>query len=117
MKLSDEPSTRVEASAGHGDHSVPQPSCNLSQAYKNPEGMQLNTCMFCGFCERYACEHFAKSSPQTVLLPVLMQDPNFTLRTNCQVLRVNLDSSRKVASGVTYVDATGTETQQPAKLV
>ena len=23
------------------------------------------------FCERYGCEHFAKSSPQTVLLPVL----------------------------------------------
>ncbi|MDB5953608.1 MAG: family oxidoreductase [Ramlibacter sp.] len=31
----------------------------------------MNTCMFCGFCERHGCEHFAKASPQTVLLPVL----------------------------------------------
>ena len=106
-----------KAAEGLGYHPFPQPSCNLSQPYTNPEGMQLNTCMFCGFCERFACEHFAKASPQTVLLPVLMQDQNFTLRTNCQVLRVNLDGSKKNATGVTYVDAAGKETVQPAKLV
>ena len=80
-----------KAAAELGYHPYPQPSANLSQPYTNPEGLQLNTCMFCGYCERFGCEHFAKASPQTVLLPVLLQDPNFTLRTRCQVLRINVD--------------------------
>ncbi len=89
-----------------GYHPYPQPSANLSQPYVNPEGLTLQQCVFCGFCERYACEHYAKSSPQTIILPVLLKNPNYELRTNCQVLRVNLDSTGKKATGVTYVDAT-----------
>jgi gluconate 2-dehydrogenase alpha chain len=100
-----------------GYHPYPQPSSNLSEPYTNPEGLALNTCMFCGYCERYACEHFAKSSPQTILLPVLLKDKNFTLRTQTQVLRINLSKDRKHATGVTYVDAAGREFEQPAKLV
>jgi len=76
----------------------------------------MNTCMFCGFCERFGCEHYAKSSPQTVMLPVLMKEKRFTLRTQCQVLRINLDSSKKRATSVTYVDAAGRQFEQPAKL-
>ena len=106
-----------KAAAQLGYHPYPQPSANLSQTYTNPEGMTLNPCMFCGFCERYGCEHYAKASPQTVLLPVLLKDKNFTLRTNVQVLRINLDSSKKHATSVTYVDASGREFEQPAKLV
>ena len=106
-----------KAAAGLGYHPFPQPSANLSQPYTNPEGMTLSTCMFCGYCERFGCEHFAKSSPQTVLLPVLLKDKNFTLRTHAHVLRINLDGSRKHATGVTYVDALGREFDQPAKLI
>jgi gluconate 2-dehydrogenase alpha chain len=106
-----------KAAAGLGYHPFPQPSCNLSQPYINTEGLRLNTCMFCGFCERYGCEHYAKSSPQTVLLPVLLKDRNFTLRTQCQVLRIDLDNTRKRATGVTYVDGAGREFMQPARLV
>ena len=105
-----------KAAAGLGYHPFPQPSSNLSRNYTNPEGMQLRTCMFCGFCERYGCEHYAKSSPQTVLLPVLLKDPKFKLRTQCQILRVNLDRDRKRAVSVTYVDAAGREFEQPASL-
>lgn len=100
-----------------GYHPYPQPSSNLSQPYTNPEGMKLSTCMFCGYCERYGCEHYAKASPQTILLPVLLKDQNFELRTQCQVLRVNLDSTGKKATGVTYVDGAGREFEQPASLV
>jgi gluconate 2-dehydrogenase alpha chain len=106
-----------KAAAGLGYSPYPQPSSNLSQPYTNPEGMTLNTCMFCGYCERYGCEHYAKASPQTILLPVLLKDKNFTLRTGCQVLRINVDKSGKVATGVTYVDAAGREFEQPAKMV
>ncbi|MDB5839500.1 MAG: family oxidoreductase [Herminiimonas sp.] len=100
-----------------GYHPYPQPSSNMSQPYTNPEGLTLSTCMFCGYCERYGCEHYAKSSPQTILLPVLLKDKNFILRTNCQVLRINLDKSKKHATGVTYVDSNGREMEQPAKLL
>jgi gluconate 2-dehydrogenase alpha chain len=100
-----------------GYHPYPQPSSNLSQPYTNPEGLALQMCAFCGFCERYACEHFAKGSPQTVILPKLLNLPNYELRTNAQVLRINLDSTGKKATGVTYADATGREFEQPADLV
>ncbi len=100
-----------------GYHPYPQPSANLSQPYVNPEGLRLNTCTFCGFCERFGCEQFAKASPQTVLLPRLLEDPNFELRTGCQVLRIDRDSSGRRATGVTYVDARGEEVHQPAALV
>ena len=46
-----------------------------------------------------------------------MKNPNFELRTNCQVLRINLDSTGKRATGVTYADAAGAEFEQPADLV
>jgi gluconate 2-dehydrogenase alpha chain len=106
-----------KAAAGLGYHPFPQPSSNLSRPYTNPEGLTLQTCMFCGYCERYACEHFAKSSPQTILLPVVLKDKNFTLRTQAQVLRINLSKDKKHATGVTYIDAGGREFEQPAKLV
>lgn len=106
-----------KAAANLGYHPFTQPSSNLSQTYTNPEGMTLRACMFCGFCERYGCEHFAKSSPQTVLLPVLLQDRRFTLRTQAQVLRINLDKDRKRAVSVSYVDGAGREFEQPANLI
>jgi gluconate 2-dehydrogenase alpha chain len=106
-----------KAASSLGYHPFPQPSSNLSQPYTNPEGMKLNACVFCGFCERYACEHYAKSVPQTVILPVLLANPNFELRTGCQVQRINLDSTKKHATGVTYIDAVGREFEQPASLV
>jgi len=106
-----------KAAEGLGYHPYPQPSCNLSQPYTNPEGLTLYTCTFCGYCERFACEHYAKSTPQTVLLPVLLKDPNFELRTGCQVLRINLDNTGKTATGVTYVDAGGEQVESRANLI
>jgi len=74
--------------------------------------------MVCGYCERFGCEHFAKSSPQTTLLPVLQQQSNFELRTGAHVIRVDLSDDKKQAIGVTYLDvASGEEVSQPAELV
>src|SRR6202790_4929759 len=106
-----------KAAAGLGYHPFPQPSSNLSQPYTNPEGMKLNACVFCWFCERFACEHFAKSTPQTVILPLLLANPNFELRTGCQVQRINLVSTKKHATGGTHLDPGGREFEQPASLV
>ncbi len=101
---------------GYSPYQVP--SSNMTRAYTNPEGVRLEPCMVCGYCERFGCEHFAKSSPQTTLLPVVLQQKNFELRTGSHVTRVNLTSDGRHATGVTYIDlATGQETVQPAELV
>jgi gluconate 2-dehydrogenase alpha chain len=106
-----------KAAKNMGYSPFPQPSSNLSQPYTNPEGLKMNTCVFCGFCERFACEHYAKSSPQTMILPVALKNPNYELRTGCQVLKITMDSDKKKATGVVYVDSAGREFEQPADLV
>ncbi|MBV9218174.1 MAG: GMC family oxidoreductase [Methylobacteriaceae bacterium] len=95
----------------------PQPSGNLSQPYRNPLGIRLGPCTYCGFCEWFGCGNYSKASPQTTILPVLVRKANFLARDNCEVTRINLDSSGKRATGVTYVDAAGEEWEQPAELV
>ena len=100
-----------------GYHPFPQPASNASQAYTNPYGAQMGPCTFCGYCERFGCNNYSKASPQTTILPVLMRRKNFELRTLANVLKVNLDTTGKRATGVSYVDALGQEFEQPADLV
>ncbi|MGD9616548.1 MAG: GMC family oxidoreductase [Alphaproteobacteria bacterium] len=95
----------------------PAPTGNMTRPYTNPEGLSLQACNICGFCERFGCEHFAKASPQTVLLPKVLAQPNFELRTNAHVTRVLLDNTGRRATGVLYVNAQGQEFEQPADLV
>ncbi len=95
----------------------PQPSGNMSQAYVNPLGVRLAPCTYCGFCEWFQCANYSKASPQTTILPVLLRKPNFTLRSESEVTRINVDASGERATGVTFVDADGTEWEQPADLV
>ena len=95
----------------------PQPSGNLSQAYENPLGVRLGPCTYCGFCEWFGCGNYSKASPQTTILPVLVRKSNFAYRTECEVTRINLDGSGKRATGVTFVDTSGEEWEQPADLV
>lgn len=95
----------------------PVPSGNSTQHYKNPYGAELNPCMYCGFCETYGCEHFAKASPQTVLLPAARATGRYQIRTGCTVTRVEHDPGARVATGVTYVDPAGRESFQPANIV
>jgi gluconate 2-dehydrogenase alpha chain len=95
----------------------PAPSGNMTRPYTNPEGLFLQPCNICGYCERFGCEHFAKASPQTVLLPKVLAQPNFELRTDAHVTKVLLDNTGRRATGVFYVDAQGNEFEQPAELV
>jgi gluconate 2-dehydrogenase alpha chain len=106
-----------DAARAMGYHPFPLPSANLSDAYTNEYGMQLGPCNFCGFCERFGCINYSKSSPQTCILGALKQKTNFRYRTRSEVLRVDLAPDRKTATGVTYVDDTGGEVFQPADLV
>ena len=107
----------AKAAAECGYHPFNQPSANLSAPYTNPYGCQLGPCTFCGFCSGYACYNYSKSSPNVNIMPALRMTKNFELRPNCNVLKVNLDSAKKIATGVTYVDEHGDINEQPADLV
>jgi gluconate 2-dehydrogenase alpha chain len=100
-----------------GFDSFPCPAANASRPYRNPLGVQMGECTFCGYCEWFGCGNYSKASPQTTILPVLLKKDNFSYRTHCDVTRVNTDSSGKRATGVTYVDADGNQVEQPAGMV
>jgi gluconate 2-dehydrogenase alpha chain len=77
----------------------------------------MGPCTYCGYCEWFGCGNYSKASPQTTILPVLLKRENFSYRTQCDVTRINLDSTGKRATGVTYVDHQGRQFEQPASLV
>jgi len=101
-----------------GYHPFLSPAANASQAYTNPDGVKFGACQYCGHCERFGCEANAKGSPHIAVIPTALCDPNVELRTHAWVTRVNLDSTGKRATSVTYTDvATGAEYEQPAGMV
>ncbi|MCD7098462.1 GMC family oxidoreductase [Stenotrophomonas sp. MMGLT7] len=106
-----------DAAAQLGYHPYDLPSANASGPYTNPYGCQMGPCNFCGYCSGYACYNYSKASPNVNVLPALRRMPNFELRPHSHVLRVNLSTDRRTATGVTYVDAQGREVEQPADIV
>lgn len=94
------------------------PACNSSGAYTNPDGMQLAPCQYCGHCEKFICEAQAKSTPETLIYPVLFERKNFEIRLGCNVLDVVYDRVARRTTGVRYIDtSTGEEFEQPADVV
>jgi gluconate 2-dehydrogenase alpha chain len=104
-----------EAARSQGYHPFPVPSANLSQAYRNPDGIVRPACEYCGFCERYGCMVGAKAQPTNTLMPVIARQKSVTVRTGANVRRVLYKDGK--ATGVLYVDENGEETEQPADLV
>lgn len=101
-----------------GYHPFPSPASNASAPYTNPEGNTLGGCVYCGHCERFGCEANAKASPNTTLLPGLLKEQRFTLRTNAYVRDLVYDRNGRKVSAVRYVDQlSGVEYEQPAELV
>ena len=98
-----------------GYHPYPVPTATLSQNYTNPDGISRSGCAYCGYCVRYGCMIGAKAQPTNILLPVLQQRKNFVIKTGCSVRRVVHRDGK--AEGLTYIDASGTETFQPASIV
>jgi gluconate 2-dehydrogenase alpha chain len=101
-----------------GYHPFPAPASNSSAPYVNPEGLTIGRCEYCGHCELFGCEANAKASPNVCVLPVLMQDPRFELRTHAFVNRLLYDKTARKVRGVTYIDRhTSEEIEQPADMV
>ena len=100
-----------------GYHPYPNPAAILSQNYTNPDGISRQACFYCGFCDRFGCMVGAKSQPTNTLLPIVEKAKSVTLRHGCWVRRIVYDKSSGRATGVSYIDANGEETIQPADLV
>ena len=107
----------AKAAAELGYKPFPQPSGNMSRPYVNPLGVRQGPCTYCGYCEWFGCGNYSKASPQTTVLPVLVRKSNFSFRDNSEVTRIETDRSGKRATGVTFVDTSGNEWEQPADLV
>ncbi|MBV8537886.1 MAG: GMC family oxidoreductase [Alphaproteobacteria bacterium] len=101
-----------------GYHPFPGPASNASAPYTNPEGAAMGACVYCGHCERFGCESNAKASPNVSVLPVLMADPRFSLRTHAYVRELVYDKAARKVTAVRYLDTrSGEEFEQPAGLV
>src|SRR5215813_1580955 len=112
------PAMFAEAAKSLGYHPFPVPVATSSAPYKNPEGITLGRCEYCGHCNRTACEANAKASPNVNVLPVLRAEPKFELRTRVFVTRLVYDKQAKRVTGVLYTDMkTGEEYEQPAGIV
>jgi gluconate 2-dehydrogenase alpha chain len=117
MDLTYAPALFGQAASSLGYHPFTHPGGNMSRPYTNPLGCQLGQCTYCGFCEKFGCGNYSKATPQTTILPYLMTKSNFTLKTECEVLRIELTPDKKRATGVTYVNSDGEQFFQPADLV
>ena len=111
------PTLFADAARNMGYKPFPVPSALISEPYTNSLGITMGPCTFCGFCTNYGCANYAKASAITTILPALIRRPNFTARTNSEVLKVLTDSTGKKATGVLFVDTAGQEWEQPADIV
>jgi len=93
------------------------PTAAMTQPYVNPYKLMLGQCQSGGFCTGHGCANGAKANPLTAVIPALMRHENFELRPLCNVIRINLDSDKKRAVSVSYIDARGREIEQPADLI
>ncbi|WP_144107445.1 GMC family oxidoreductase [Paraburkholderia sp. BCC1886] len=100
-----------------GYHPFPIPAGTAGAAYTNPLGINMAPCTYCGFCGFYGCGNWSKSSPNACVIPALMTRPNFTLLTECMVLRAEKSADGKTATGVTFQDSDGNTGFQPADIV
>ncbi|WP_027090960.1 GMC family oxidoreductase [Cohnella thermotolerans] len=106
----------IDAAKKLGYQPYRMPSANLSENYKNPDGIERAACQYCGFCERFGCEYGAKADPVVTVIPVAQSTGKLDLRTFSNVTKIVHDG--KKASGVQYVHMpTGEEYFQPADVV
>ncbi len=94
-----------------GWHPQPAPMAILSQ----PHDGRL-ACQHCGYCMMYGCEFDAKSSTLATMIPRAVATGRCEIRAESTALRVETDASGR-ATGVVYLDASGTEHRQLARTV
>ncbi|GAB4073727.1 GMC family oxidoreductase [Barrientosiimonas marina] len=116
--MKDTPSTKLfkQAAKELGYHPYQIPSANVTEAYTNPDGEQINACMYCAFCETFGCDFGAKADPIITVLATAKKTGNYELRNQSTATKV-LHNGKK-ATGIQYVNnKTGETFEQPADIV
>ena len=107
----------AKAAASLGYTPFQNPAAAMTQPYVNLYKQHLGECLRGGFCGSTPCSQGAKASPLSTVIPALLKQENFELRPLSNVIKINLDSDGKRATGVTYIDARGRRVEQPADIV
>ena len=101
-----------------GYHPYPMPTSLASVAYVNQYGVQVNACVYDGWCGspcNFQCETGAKANAAYRTIPAAMKSGNFTMALNCFVFRLDVDPGTKLVTAARYYDAQGRVHVQPAK--
>lgn len=107
-----------DAASNLGLHPYQLAAGNMTENYENPDGEQLNACMYCSYCTRHGCDFDAKSDPIATVVKTANRHDNFELRHRSNARRVLYDEDENRATGVLYVDEnSGEEFEQPADVV
>ena len=86
-------STATEA-LGYSPH--PTPTSLASQPYVNQYGIQVNECVYDGWCGEgcnYVCETGAKANSAYRTIPAAIKTGNLDLRVNSYIFRLDMDST------------------------
>jgi gluconate 2-dehydrogenase alpha chain len=101
-----------------GINAWPNPTAIASKPYVNQYGVQVNACVYDGFCtcSGYPCETGAKASSHVRTIPPAIT-AGLDLRTNSYVYRIDVNSTTGLATGVRYYDGAGNINVQPATTI
>jgi len=100
-----------EAMSAAGYHPFPSPAAITSVDY---EGRPA--CSYCGYCTGFGCWNDSKSSSLVTTIRAAEATGNLEIRTRARVTQILTDDQGR-ATGVVYVDAEGSEIEQPASAV
>jgi gluconate 2-dehydrogenase alpha chain len=99
-----------------GWHPFPTPTALASQSYVNQYGVQINACVYDGWCSEgcnYVCEVGAKANSAYRQVPAAIKSGNFTLALNSYAYRLDTDAGTGKVTAARYYDAEGNIHVQP----
>jgi gluconate 2-dehydrogenase alpha chain len=98
----------------------PVVSALASQPYMNSYGVQVNECVYDGWCSClpcYPCETGAKANTAARAVTAGVGTGNLSLALNSYIFRINVSPTTGLATGVSYYDPAGNIHVQPATTV
>ncbi len=98
----------------------PGPSALASQPYMNSYGVQVNECVYDGWCTCtpcYHCETGAKANSAARAVTAGVATGKLSLALNSYIFRINVNQTTGLATGVSYYDAAGNIHVQPATVI
>jgi gluconate 2-dehydrogenase alpha chain len=97
----------------------PTPTALASTDYVNSYGVQMNSCVYEGWCGEpcdYVCQVGAKANSAYRTIPAVIDSGNFSMILNSYVFRLDVDPNTNQVLDARYYDDAGNVHVQPAKV-